>query len=367
MNRVLIAAIYALSNKQTRSTIIQIVVAILCIPLFVFIMFQGFASTYITALGGTHNDTYSQAVYSVKEELQISNDLEPSYLRMIYLKQGKEPTLNELVKIIKDNFIFSKAIERTITEEDISNMQKSIDELKQSITDEGGKTKPDEDVLNELENELSELEKSLSDFREIYLNETGDEYFFFSSYELDIILSSEPFNLTSDDINEVNNYLLLAVSTSNVSSDYDFSNIKFTNENVTEIQNHLVNVALESGDYGIVPGYNQCEKWVEDVYQASGLSRSGSHCAACAGSAYGVSADWKTIQVGATVYGTASQMYGHVGIYLGEGLVIHNLSGKITVQSLESWVKDFNGKCWGWDNAQNLSGNPEYDCVGNLM
>ena len=54
--------------------------------------------------------------------------------------------------------------------------------------------------------------------------------------------------------------------------------------------------------------------------------------------------------MGATVYGYASNPYGHVGIYIGNGQVIHNLSGTVKVPSLESWVQDFNGFTWGWEN-----------------
>lgn len=32
--------------------------------------------------------------------------------------------------------------------------------------------------------------------------------------------------------------------------------------------------------------------------------------------------------------------HGHVGIYIGNGKVIHNLSSTVKVQSLEGWVKD---------------------------
>lgn len=45
---------------------------------------------------------------------------------------------------------------------------------------------------------------------------------------------------------------------------------------------------------------------------------------------------------------------GHVGIYIGNGQVIHNLSGTVKVQSLESWVEDFKGFAWGWENNKSL-------------
>lgn len=78
------------------------------------------------------------------------------------------------------------------------------------------------------------------------------------------------------------------------------------------------------------------------------------HCALCAADKWAVSDDWSKIPVGATIYGYSSSQYGHVGIYIGNGKVIHNLSGTVKVQSLESWVKDFKGFAWGWENNKNL-------------
>lgn len=46
--------------------------------------------------------------------------------------------------------------------------------------------------------------------------------------------------------------------------------------------------------------------------------------------------------------------YGHVGIYICNGKVIHNLSGTVKVQSLESWVNDFKGFAWRWENEKSL-------------
>ncbi len=322
--------------------LLKIIAAIMCLFTFLMVILQGFATSYIAVLGGTHNDGYSQAVDMVKEELQISNDLEPSYLRAIYYKQNRdsEPDVNEVVNIIKCHFVFSQPKQRTITEDDIKKLQKRIDELNKKLEAEEKAAVPDSARIEELKQKIDKVEMA----EKTYSDETGDEYFFYSSTELNAILTSAPFNLSDDDLTEVTNYLLL-MNSSGSSDDFDFSDITFFDEDINNIQKRIVDIALSSGDYGIIPGYNQCEKWVEDVYQEAGCSRSGSHCAICAGRAFSVSKDWS----------------------IGSGLVIHNLSGNVKVQSLESWVKDFNGKCWGWDNRHNLSGNPLYNCVGGLI
>lgn len=64
---------------------------------------------------------------------------------------------------------------------------------------------------------------------------------------------------------------------------------------------------------------------------------------------WAVSSNFSQIPVGATVYGYSSSKYGHVGIYIGNGMVAHNI-GEIKIQSLESWIKTYKGFVWGWEN-----------------
>lgn len=368
MSKALRAALFVLASKEGRSVLLKVIAAIMCFFTFLIVILQGFATSYVAVLGGSHDDVYSQAVDMVKEELQISNDLEPAYLRAVYYKhnKGSDAQVDEISDLIKKHFVYSKPKERTVSEEDIKKLQKRISDLKKELELEEKSDTPDSERMQKLKQKIDEAEKNLKVAEKTYADETGNEYFFYSSTELNAVLTSAPFNLSEDDLTEVTNYLLL-ISPVNDNDNFDFSDVSFLDEDANSIQKRVVEIALSSKNYGIIPGYNQCEKWVEDVYQEAGCSRSGSHCAVCAGRAFGVSKDWSTIQVGAAVYGTASQQYGHVGIYIGSGLVIHNLSGNVKVQSLENWVKDFNGKCWGWDNRHNLSGNPIYNCIGGLM
>ncbi len=137
--------------------------------------------------------------------------------------------------------------------------------------------------------------------------------------------------------------------------DIDIGSIDFGDETVNDMQRKLVAVATNSESYGISAKSGYCQAWVADVYQAVTGSRGSAHCALCAADMWAVSQDFSKIQVGATVYGYASNPYGHVGIYIGNGKVIHNLSGTVKVQSLESWVKDFKGFAWGWENNTKLN------------
>lgn len=140
----------------------------------------------------------------------------------------------------------------------------------------------------------------------------------------------------------------------NTNVDIDFDALDFGDETVNDTQRKIVVVATNSESYGISAKSGYCQAWVADVYQAVTGSRGSAHCALCAADMWAVSQDFSKIQVGATVYGYASNPYGHVGIYIGNGKVIHNLSGTVKVQSLENWVKDFNGFAWGWENGEKL-------------
>jgi len=137
--------------------------------------------------------------------------------------------------------------------------------------------------------------------------------------------------------------------------DIDIGSLDFGDETVNDMQRKIVAVATNSEKYGISAKSGYCQAWVADVYQAVTGSRGNAHCALCAADMWAVSQDFSKIQVGATVYGYASNPYGHVGIYIGNGKVIHNLLGTVKVQSLESWVKDFKGFAWGWENNTKLN------------
>lgn len=139
-------------------------------------------------------------------------------------------------------------------------------------------------------------------------------------------------------------------------SGIDIKDLDFSNETVNNTQKKIVAVATNSAKYGISARSGYCQAWVADVYQAVTGSRGSAHCALCAADMWSVSSDFSQIPVGATVYGYSSSQYGHVGIYIGNGMVAHNI-GEIKIQSLESWVKTYKGFAWGWENGNILVNN----------
>lgn len=133
----------------------------------------------------------------------------------------------------------------------------------------------------------------------------------------------------------------------------DIKDLDFSNETVNDTQKKIVAVATNSAKYGISARSGYCQAWVADVYQAVTGSRGSAHCALCAADMWAVSSDFSQIPVGATVYGYSSSQYGHVGIYIDNGKVAHNI-GYVKVQSLESWIKTYKGFAWGWENGNDI-------------
>lgn len=162
--------------------------------------------------------------------------------------------------------------------------------------------------------------------------------------------------LMSDKNNKLWASLIYNIGGVSGGSGIDIKDLDFSNETVNDTQKKIVAVATNSAKYGISARSGYCQAWVADVYQAVTGSRGSAHCALCAADMWAVSSDFSQIPVGATVYGYSSSQYGHVGIYIGNGMVAHNI-GEIKIQSLESWIKTYKGFAWGWENGNILVNN----------
>ncbi len=111
------------------------------------------------------------------------------------------------------------------------------------------------------------------------------------------------------------------------------------------------------------PGVNLCAMWVSQVFSNAGLGYPG-------GNANDMYFNWCTysstdqLQVGMIVAVStysknwAGQVYGHVGIYVGDGIVMENILGYINSNSLTSWCSYYGDTVaprWGWVFGQNLA------------
>ena len=118
-------------------------------------------------------------------------------------------------------------------------------------------------------------------------------------------------------------------------------------QNVSEIQLRIVEVATNYRRYGIVPRSYMCLAWTDDVYVAAGLTINRQPCARTAGYLYGVSNNFSNIPVGATIYGFSNSPHGHVGIYIGNGQVVHNV-GRVVTDTLANFRANHPNTVWGW-------------------
>ncbi len=104
------------------------------------------------------------------------------------------------------------------------------------------------------------------------------------------------------------------------------------------------------------PGQNWCAAWVTNVFRNAGVGYFGGN--ACdMFNAWCYSSNRSALQVGMIVAdsshsgtGTPGLLYGHVGIYVGGGIVMSN-EGAITSKSLDSFISFYgtgSGVRWGW-------------------
>lgn len=141
-----------------------------------------------------------------------------------------------------------------------------------------------------------------------------------------------------------------------VKSMYELLGITVYPAGGNELQAKVAEIAQNSAAYGIEAKAGYCQAWVYKVYYEAGACSqyTTADCAIHAGQKWGVSTDWSQIQVGATVYGYSHSKWGHVGIYIGNGMVAHNIGG-VAIDDLDTWISRYNGVCWGW-NGVDLTG-----------
>ena len=102
---------------------------------------------------------------------------------------------------------------------------------------------------------------------------------------------------------------------------------------------------VSAANYTGSTGAGMCAAWVSTVFSNAGIGHFyGNACDMYY--AWCHSSDQSTIQTGmiiavASLGGSAAALiYGHVGIYIGGGMVRHNISGVVKTQSLSSWISN---------------------------
>ena len=229
---------------------------------------------------------------------------------------------------------------------DMNNISKSIETRTETITKES---------TDEQDNKIETTKQVEKKYIVITLSgKTAEDMSV--SYSFNDTQKKYLAELMSDKNNKLWASLIYNIGGVSGGSGIDIKDLDFSNETVNDTQKKIVAVATNSAKYGISARSGYCQAWVADVYQAVTGSRGSAHCALCAADMWAVSSDFSQIPVGATVYGYSSSKYGHVGIYIGNGMVAHNI-GEIKIQSLESWIETYKGFAWGWENGNILVNN----------
>ena len=130
----------------------------------------------------------------------------------------------------------------------------------------------------------------------------------------------------------------------------------------SDVQNRIVEIARNSGSYGIPATSGLCETWVEAVYRKAGVSINNICCAGKNRSLYAVSKSSANIPIGAMIYNDPAVYHsrttdsycglnaGHVGIYIGNGQIASNIGG-VAFDTIESWTAYYGFGGWGWGGA----------------
>lgn len=159
-----------------------------------------------------------------------------------------------------------------------------------------------------------------------------------------------------------NNFLLWSHSTAIYIQSFYFMPVDSApsnpgNPSVSDRQQRMVDVALS---YLGNTGYNgYCQKFVRVVGEKIGLPSGGAPTALDACDWWRVSTSMDNIPVGATVYlrskkrSSLGYKYGHVGIYIGNGQVVH-AQETVKQSSLSSMLNSYDYLGWGWQAGVDL-------------
>lgn len=123
-------------------------------------------------------------------------------------------------------------------------------------------------------------------------------------------------------------------------------------------QNAMANQALNMLGSTQYNGY--CQRFVRVVGQAIGLPAGNAASALAACNMWRVSTSSSNIPVGATVYlrtlnqSSSAYQYGHVGIYVGDGYVVHAVA-TVKKEKLSDMLTRYEYLGWGWQAGVDLT------------
>lgn len=229
---------------------------------------------------------------------------------------------------------------------DLSEVKSSLDELFQAMYHVDYK---------------EEIEIRYKTVTETYVDEYGEEYTI--SYEepyeykkLIVTLKKREMDSVIRDVfndypENLKHYESLFASQGNMAEVFGNTHLIIANGGVgggqeyeasAEVQKKIVDAAYITPS----PGAGWCAMWVSQVYQNAGLGYLGGNANDMYRN-FTYTSDSSKLEVGMIVAvessssgGDLGTIYGHVGIYIGDGMVMDNV-GTIRVTSLENWIATF--------------------------
>lgn len=120
----------------------------------------------------------------------------------------------------------------------------------------------------------------------------------------------------------------------------------------TPLADSVVSAAYSTPSAGV----GLCAAWVTNVFSNAGVGYfTGNACDHywrwCDSADRSQLATGMIIAVPSEPYSYAAQIYGHIGIYVGNGIVRHSASGRMVEQSVDSWIAEYGVTTqprWGW-------------------
>lgn len=222
-----------------------------------------------------------------------------------------------------------------------------------SASSSGGTVNPTMAVNNFKENKITFLSTS-----PLKVTTLAHDIYNSTSEESSTTINSNN-NVTGVNISDIKTSAEKRANTDPISGD-ELANYTGTTDIWTNISQKILDAAGVDSSGNKIDGKGvtfsragRCQQYVRLVYEAAGFNRGDSGFASAIDAAKGtlVSKSMSAIPVGAAVYGASNSIYGHVGIYVGNGKVIHNV-GSIKVTDLKQWATSFKWIGWGWQAGE---------------
>ena len=278
-------------------------------------------------------------------------------------KQGGNDALNLLLsstsfdELIANVYYIDKMNQND--QEAIAEVQRIQQELNERKTTLEGQKADLEDLREVQQAQLTEMQNKQAEAQEVVNGLSSDVQDLMAQRDAEVLaaIQAEEEQRRQWEQNQTGPVYNGGGTSGTPSTDWQGGTPQGTN-GISGAQQRVVNAAYSTSS----PGANYCAMWVSQVFSRAGIGYP-------SGNANDMYYSWCTysskdqLQVGmivgvSTYNGNwAGQMYGHVGIYVGNGIVMENI-GYINSNPIDSWCAYYGNAVtprWGWVFGMNLA------------